>query len=76
MMSRFTWYNFKKNIFFVSYCPLQSWPLKTCIPDISKITMPMSFKFDQWIQDVEIILIGKLMVGDTVFHRHNFYLNK
>ena len=58
-------------LIFVSYYPLQIWPLKTCNPDISNIIMTRSFKLDQWIQDGKIILIDKLMVGGgTVFHKH------
>ena len=38
----------KVTIYIVSYCPLSIWPLKTCNPDISKIIMTRSFKFDQW----------------------------
>ena len=41
-------------------------------PDVSKIIMASSFKFGQQIQDGEIILMDKLMVLGTVFHKHNF----
>ena len=58
--------------FFSNCCPLQICPLKTCYPDISKIIMATKLKFGQRIQDGEIILIDKLMVGGTVFHKHNF----
>ena len=64
----------KKICYFIfsSYCSLQIWPLKTCYPDILKNIMASSLKIVQRIQDGEIIFINKLMVGGTVFHKHNF----
>ena len=64
---------FLKLYFLTSYCPLQIWPLKTCNPEISNIIMARSFKrFGQGIQDVEDILIDKLMDGGTVFYKPIF----
>ena len=67
MISRLAGEIKKKKLFiFSSYCPLKILPLKTCNPDISKIIMAGSFKFDQQIQDGEIILIDKLIVANKL----------
>ena len=64
--------NFLKRSYILRAIALfQIWPLKTSNPDISKSIMVRSFKFGQSIQDDEIILIEKLMVGGTVFHKQN-----
>ena len=56
MMSRSIGENLKKVIlFFSNYLPLQIWPLKICIHDISKIIIARSFKLCQLIEDDEEI---------------------
>ena len=48
------WLNFLKVIlFFLSYCPLQIWPLKTCNKDTSKNITASSLKPGQLIEDDE-----------------------
>ena len=44
MISRITWWKFKKGYLFFSYCPLQIQALKTCYQYISKIIIASSFK--------------------------------
>ena len=63
---------FKKKLFFPSFSPLQIWPLKLVIQISQKSIMARNFKFGQRIQHGEVIIIDKLMVVDTGFHKHNY----
>ena len=40
-------------LFFSNYLPLQIWPLKICIHDISKTIKARSFKLGKLIEDDE-----------------------
>ena len=65
-MSRLPGEIFKVILFF------QVISLNLQLKTISKFIMARSFKFSQWIQYGESILIDNLMLGGTVFHKHVF----
>ena len=74
--------------FFLSYCPLKIWLLKTCNQDILITIIAWSFKVsaDKMMSSIArsfklkmtldlkkgTILMDKQIVGGTVSHKHNF----
>ena len=59
-------------LYFFKLLPFANLAIENVLSRYLKNIMASNLKIVQPIQDGEIIFINKLMVGGTVFHKHNF----